>query len=170
MSSFNPTTKTQEALQAALQLASAKGNPDIRPAHLLVAVLEQPDGIAIPVLRAAGVRSASWSPQRPGELVESYPQRAAAKEWQPRNFNRDALNVFTKAQELAGELGDDYVSTEVVLAAIAPRAMMPPSCSTPAALAMMPSKGRFRPCAAQRGSLRRTRRTNSRRWRNTPPT
>lgn len=30
MSSFNPTTKTQQALQEALQSASAKGNPDIR--------------------------------------------------------------------------------------------------------------------------------------------
>ena len=46
MSSFNPTTKTQEALQTAVQLASAKGNPDVRPAHLLVGVLDQPDGIA----------------------------------------------------------------------------------------------------------------------------
>ena len=50
MSSFNPTTKTQEALQTAVQLASAKGNPDVRPAHLLVGVLDQPDGIAAPVL------------------------------------------------------------------------------------------------------------------------
>ncbi len=51
MSSFNPTTKTQEALQTAVQLASAKGNPDVRPAHLLVGVLDQPDGIARPCCR-----------------------------------------------------------------------------------------------------------------------
>ncbi|MDN6618607.1 MAG: Clp protease N-terminal domain-containing protein, partial [Corynebacterium variabile] len=55
MSSFTPTTRTQEAMQAALQSASAKGNPDIRPAHLLVAILEQEDSIARPVLQAAGV-------------------------------------------------------------------------------------------------------------------
>ena len=55
MSSFNPTTKTQEALQQALQTASANGNPDIRPAHLLAAILEQKDGIAAPVLKATGV-------------------------------------------------------------------------------------------------------------------
>ena len=55
MNSFNPTTKTQEALQAALQQASANGNPDIRPAHLLAAILGQQDSIAIPVLRATGV-------------------------------------------------------------------------------------------------------------------
>src|SRR5690606_13990581 len=43
---FNPTTKTQAALTAALQAASAAGNPEIRPAHLLVALLDQTDGIA----------------------------------------------------------------------------------------------------------------------------
>ena len=53
--SFTPTTKTNEALQAALKSASAAGNPDIRPGHLLVALLEQPDGIAGPLLTAAGV-------------------------------------------------------------------------------------------------------------------
>ena len=35
------------------------------------------------------------------------------------NFNRDGLNVLNAAQELAGELGDEFVSTEVLLAAIA---------------------------------------------------
>lgn len=49
MSAFNPTTKTQEALQQALQTASSNGNPDIRPAHLLAAILSQEDGIAAPV-------------------------------------------------------------------------------------------------------------------------
>jgi ATP-dependent Clp protease ATP-binding subunit ClpB len=39
--SFNPTTKTQAALTAALQAASAAGNPEIRPAHLLLALLTQ---------------------------------------------------------------------------------------------------------------------------------
>jgi ATPases with chaperone activity, ATP-binding subunit len=55
MNSFNPTTKTQEALQQALAKASANGNPDIRPAHLLAAILDQKDGIAVPVLKATGV-------------------------------------------------------------------------------------------------------------------
>ena len=55
MNSFNPTTKTQEALQDALQTASSNGNPDIRPAHLLAAILSQEGGIAAPVLKATGV-------------------------------------------------------------------------------------------------------------------
>ncbi|GAB3946199.1 ATP-dependent chaperone ClpB [Corynebacterium tapiri] len=117
MSSFNPTTKSQEALQQALQQASANGNPDIRPAHLLAAILEQQDGIAAPVLKATGVDPGTVAKEA-RELVDSYPKASGQNLANP-NFNRDALNVLNSAQELAGELGDDYVSTEVLLAAIA---------------------------------------------------
>ena len=117
MSSFNPTTKTQEALQSALQTASAAGNPDIRPAHLLQAILSQEEGIATPVLKATGVDPDTVRKEAT-ELVEGYPTAEGAGVAKP-NFNRDGLNVLTKAQELAGELGDEYVSTEVLLAAIA---------------------------------------------------
>ncbi|MCQ9344010.1 ATP-dependent chaperone ClpB [Corynebacterium kozikiae] len=117
MNAFNPTTKTQEALQVALQQASAKGNPDIRPAHLLAAILGQEDGIAVPVLRATGVDPQVVAKEA-NALVDSYPQAQGSGMANP-NFNRDALNAFTAAQELAGELGDEYVSTEVLLAGIA---------------------------------------------------
>ncbi|QGU01186.1 Chaperone protein ClpB [Corynebacterium kalinowskii] len=116
MSSFNPTTKTSEALQAALQLASSKGNPDIRPAHLLVAILEQADGIAAPVLQAAGVDPSAVL-QEAKRVVDGYPSASGDSLANPQ-FNREALNALTAAQELAGELGDEYVSTEVLLAAI----------------------------------------------------
>ncbi|HIW96520.1 MAG TPA: ATP-dependent chaperone ClpB, partial [Candidatus Corynebacterium gallistercoris] len=117
MSSFNPTTKTQEAMQAALQDASAKGNPDIRPAHLLVALLEQQDSIALPVLQAAGVEPRQILAEAKN-LVAQYPQASGAGMANPQ-FNRDALNALTAAQELAEQLGDTYVSTEVLLAGIA---------------------------------------------------
>ncbi|MCF4007278.1 ATP-dependent chaperone ClpB [Corynebacterium uropygiale] len=117
MSSFNPTTKTQEALQAALQAASAAGNPDIRPAHLLVAILDQPDGVAAPVLKATGTEPSTILAEA-RKLVESYPSAEDSNMANPQ-FNRDALNALTAAQELAGELGDEYVSTEVLLAGIA---------------------------------------------------
>ncbi|HEY6649737.1 MAG TPA: Clp protease N-terminal domain-containing protein, partial [Mycobacterium sp.] len=55
MDSFNPTTKTQAALTASLQAATAAGNPQITPAHLLMALLTQNDGIAAPLLEAVGV-------------------------------------------------------------------------------------------------------------------
>ncbi|AJK69828.1 ATP-dependent chaperone ClpB [Corynebacterium marinum] len=117
MTSFNPTTKTQEALQSALQQASANGNPDIRPAHLLAAILDQPDGIAAPVLKATGVDPETVA-REARALVDGYPKAAGANLANP-NFNREALNALTAAQELAGELGDEYVSTEVLMAGIA---------------------------------------------------
>ena len=117
MTSFNPTTKTQSAMQAALQDASAKGNPDIRPAHLLVALLEQEDSIALPVLQAAGVQPQVIA-TKAKNLVAGYPQATGSEMANPQ-FNRDALNALTAAQELAEQLGDTYVSTEVLLAGIA---------------------------------------------------
>ncbi|MCT1414266.1 ATP-dependent chaperone ClpB [Corynebacterium sanguinis] len=117
MASFNPTTKTQEAIQQALQKASAHGNPDIRPAHLLEAILTQEDGIAAPVLQATGVDPATVA-REAGDIVAGYPKAEGQNMANP-NFNRDALNAINTAQELAGELGDEYVSTEVLLAGIA---------------------------------------------------
>lgn len=117
MDTFTPTTKTNEALQAALQQASALGNPDIRPAHILVALLKQQDSIAYPVLKAAGVE-ADEVLTKAQALVDSYPKAQGSGIAKP-NFNRDCLNAFTAAQELAGELGDEFVSTEVLLAGIA---------------------------------------------------
>lgn len=117
MSSFTPTTRTAEALQAALQDASKRGNPDIRPAHLLVALLEQADSIASPVIQAVGA-DPNQVLTRARSLVGGYPTATGRQMANPQ-FNRDSLNALTTAQELAGQLGDSYVSTEVLLAGIA---------------------------------------------------
>ena len=117
MSQFNPTTKTQAALSAAVQSASAAGNPDVRPGHLLVALLEQQDGIATPLLQACGVDPQLALTQAKA-LTASYPSASGSGLAAP-NFNRDALAVISSSQTLASEMGDDYVSTEHVLVGIA---------------------------------------------------
>ena len=117
MSQFNPTTKTQAALSAAVQSASAAGNPDVRPGHLLVALLEQQEGIAGPLLQACGV-DPQLALAQAKELVNGYPKASGSGMAAP-NFNRDALAVISSSQELAGEMGDAYVSTEHVLVGIA---------------------------------------------------
>lgn len=76
MDSFNPTTKTQAALTAALQAASAAGNPEIRPAHLLVALLDQTDGIAAPLLKAVGTDPATVR-REAQDIVDRLPARPA---------------------------------------------------------------------------------------------
>ncbi|MDX2356222.1 ATP-dependent chaperone ClpB [Dietzia sp. PP-33] len=117
MSQFNPTTKTQAALSAAVQSASAAGNPDVRPGHLLVALLEQQDGIATPLLQACGV-DPQLALTQARSLTASYPSASGSGLAAP-NFNRDALAVISSSQSLASEMGDAYVSTEHVLVGIA---------------------------------------------------
>ncbi|GGG21081.1 chaperone protein ClpB [Rhodococcoides trifolii] len=112
MDSFSPTTKTQAALSAALQAASAAGNPDIRPAHLLVALLDQSDGIATPLLKAVGV-DPSVVRREAQTLVDRMPTATGGAS-KPQ-LGREALAVVNAAQQLATELDDEYVSTEHML-------------------------------------------------------
>ncbi|WP_280493025.1 ATP-dependent chaperone ClpB, partial [Nocardia asiatica] len=114
--SFNPTTKTQAALTAALQAASAAGNPEIRPAHLLVALLDQTDGIAAPLLKAVGTDPAVVR-REAQDIVDRLP-RATGATTTPQ-LGREALAAITAGQRLATELGDEYVSTEHVMAGLA---------------------------------------------------
>ncbi|WP_054812412.1 ATP-dependent chaperone ClpB [Nocardia arizonensis] len=116
MDAFNPTTKTQAALTAALQAASAAGNPEIRPAHLLVALLDQTDGIAAPLLKAVGTDPAVVR-REAQDVVDRLP-RATGATTTPQ-LGREALAAITSAQRLATELGDEYVSTEHVIVGLA---------------------------------------------------
>ncbi len=49
------TLKSQEAVQAAQQIAVQRGHQEIKPAHLAKAILEQPDGVVVPVLQKMGI-------------------------------------------------------------------------------------------------------------------
>ncbi|MBF6082459.1 ATP-dependent chaperone ClpB [Nocardia cyriacigeorgica] len=116
MDSFNPTTKTQAALTAALQAASAAGNPEIRPAHLLVALLDQTDGIAAPLLKAVGTDPAVVR-REAQEIIDRLPSATGATT--TPQLGREALAAITAAQRLATEMGDEYVSTEHVMVGLA---------------------------------------------------
>ncbi|WP_026917549.1 ATP-dependent chaperone ClpB [Gordonia shandongensis] len=116
MDSFTPTTKTQAALQAAVQNAAAAGNPDVRPAHILVALLEQTDGIASPLLKAVGVDPARIRGEA-AALVDRAPTVASTSA-QPQ-LSRESITAITAAQKLAGELTDEYVSTEHLMVGLA---------------------------------------------------
>ena len=111
------TQKTQEALQQAQMRASAAGNPEIRPAHVLEALLKQEDGIAAPVLKATGVDPETVA-REAGELISGYPSAQGQNMANP-GINRDLQVALSTAQDLAGELGDEFVSADVLLASIA---------------------------------------------------
>ena len=113
----NFTTKSQEVLAAALQTASAAGNPTVEPEHLLHALLEQEDGIALAVLEAAGGSRKEIGAQVRVQLTK-LPATAGASVSQPQT-TRAFTNIITQAGQLADEMGDSYVSTEHLLIALA---------------------------------------------------
>ncbi|WP_333618566.1 ATP-dependent chaperone ClpB [Dietzia sp.] len=117
MAEFNPTTKAQAAISSAVQTASAAGNPDVRPGHILQALLEQEGGIAVPLLEAIG-SPVDVIRTRVNELVAGYPSAQGSGMATPA-FNRDALSALKYAQDLAAEMGDAYTSTEHLLAGVA---------------------------------------------------
>src|SRR4051795_7168388 len=117
MDSFNPTTKTQQAISAAVQAASLAGNPDVGPTHLLGALLAQGDGIAAPLLAAVGADPAAVRAEVTA-IGNRLPSAAGSTVAAPQ-LSRDALAAITAAQQLATEMGDEYVSTEHLLVGLA---------------------------------------------------
>ena len=113
----NLTTRAQEAVSSAVQMATAAGNPQVEPLHLLEALLEQPEGIALSLLAAAGVQRGEVGAQVRTALV-ALPSSTGASVGQAQT-SRSFLNIITKAQQLAEAGGDAYVSTEHLLIALA---------------------------------------------------
>jgi ATP-dependent Clp protease ATP-binding subunit ClpB len=111
--SFNPTTKTQQAISAAAQAAALAGNPDVGPTHLLGALLAQGDGIAAPLLSAVGADPAQVRAELT-QLGNRLPSASGSSVSAPQ-LNREGLAAITAAQQLATEMGDEYVSTEHLL-------------------------------------------------------
>ena len=114
---MNLTTKAQEAVSSAVQMASAAGNPQVEPLHLLEALLEQPEGIAVSLLAATGVQRGSVGAQVRTALV-ALPTSSGTSVGQPQT-SRALMNVLTDAQKRAEAAGDAYVSTEHLLIALA---------------------------------------------------
>ena len=117
MDPFNPTTKAQQAVSAAVQAAALAGNPDVGPTHLLGALLAQGDGIAAPLLAAVGADPAAVRTEV-SALGKKLPSAAGATVGAPQ-LSRETLGAITAAQQLATEMGDEYVSTEHLLVGLA---------------------------------------------------
>ncbi|GAY11037.1 ATP-dependent chaperone ClpB [Pseudonocardia sp. N23] len=117
MDAFNPTTRTQQAISAAAQAATLAGNPDVGPTHLLGALLAQGDGIAAPLLEAVGADAAAVRAELT-QLGQRLPSAAGSTVSAPQ-LSRDGLAAITAAQQLATEMGDEFVSTEHLLVGLA---------------------------------------------------
>src|SRR6478672_2335595 len=107
------TVKATEALNEAVDLARRAGNPLVYDLHLLTALLNQDEGIVVPVLQKLGVGVAQLR-ETLGREMARYPKQSGAQPTLSREINQ----VFDKAEADARELGDEFVSTEHFLLAL----------------------------------------------------
>src|SRR5438093_3996875 len=107
------TVKAGEALNDAVAAARRNGNPVLYDLHLLAALLEQDEGIVVPILQKLGASVAGLREQVARE-IDRYPKQTDAQPTMSRELNQ----VFDRAEDEAKKLGDEYVSTEHVLLAL----------------------------------------------------
>src|SRR5687767_14972245 len=110
------TIKAQEALQAAQSLADQRGHQTLEPEHLLLALLQQREGVVSPVLGKLGVRTDTLREQLEAEVGKMPQVRGGGSGQYVGERLRQTLE---RAQREAERLKDDYVSTEHLLVAIA---------------------------------------------------
>ncbi len=108
------TVKSSEALNEALSLARRNGNPLVYDLHLLLALLAQDEGIVTPILQKLGVNAPQLREGIERE-IDRYPRQTGA---QP-SLSRELNQVVDRAEEEARTLGDEFVSTEHLLLALA---------------------------------------------------
>ncbi|HEY2488122.1 MAG TPA: ATP-dependent chaperone ClpB [Streptosporangiaceae bacterium] len=111
------TRKSQEALTAAVRRAAADGHPQVLPAHLLAALIEQSGGTAAPLLGAVGANPADVL-RGTQELLARLPRVAGATASAPET-SRPLLASINTAADQARQLGDEFVSTEHLLVGLA---------------------------------------------------
>ncbi len=111
------TTKSQEALSAAAMNASTAGNAQVEPAHLLKALMDQREGIAVALLKGAGVDPDTVSVQA-STAIKALPTSSGNSVAQAQ-YARPLLQSIKAAQGEAEKLGDTFISTEHLLLGLA---------------------------------------------------
>src|ERR1700750_845346 len=110
------TIKSQEALQAAIAVAAGRNHTETQPEHLLLALLEQPESVVLPVLRKLGAQPDTIRRELNAALDKLPKITAGANE---PGTSRELMDVLRAAEREAGKLRDEYISTEHVLLALA---------------------------------------------------
>ena len=114
---FDPkkwTTKTSEAIAAAMQSATSNNNPELTADHVMAALCRQTDTVVPAVLSKLGIAATMLS-DRADEAVTKLPRAQGGSE--PR-MNRELSNIFANAETLRVDMKDDYLSVEHLLVAM----------------------------------------------------
>ena len=108
------TTKAGEAIQNAQKLATESNHPELTPTHLAISLLQTPEGVMSGVLQKLGVDARVLA----GELVLALDKlpRAEGSQLAP---SRAFVETMNTSAELAKKLGDEFISTEHLLLALA---------------------------------------------------
>src|SRR5580658_4530869 len=110
------TVKSQEAIQGAAGQAAENGNPEVLPLHLMAALLEDKEGVVIPVLEKVGVGIQQLL-AAVNAAIQKLPKVQGASQ-QP-GMGAALTKVLDQAFKEADNFKDDYVSTEHLLLALA---------------------------------------------------
>ncbi|MEA2158067.1 MAG: ATP-dependent Clp protease ATP-binding subunit ClpB [Solirubrobacteraceae bacterium] len=112
------TIKSQEAIQAAGRLAEERRNPQTTPEHLLAVLLEQDAGVVAPILRKLGAEVGAIR-QALGPALQALPALSGDATPEPAGGSTELTQVLRAAENEMRELGDEYLSTEHLMLAIA---------------------------------------------------
>jgi len=109
------TVKAREAISDAQQMAGRLGNPEIRPGHLLAAILAQDAGIVPTIISHCGVSNESIE-NEVAQIIDAYSKVSGGNK---AALSRDIETVLAAGAAEAKRFGDTHVSTEVLFLAIA---------------------------------------------------
>ncbi|MBN1396811.1 MAG: ATP-dependent chaperone ClpB [Bacteroidetes bacterium] len=110
------TIKSQEAVQNAQEIASSYGNQIIEPEHLLAALVQDSEGVVVPILQKLGA-NVNYLKIKINEVIEKLPKVQGAG-LGSQNISPALGRLFEAAQKEAEQLKDEYISTEHLLLAV----------------------------------------------------
>jgi ATP-dependent Clp protease ATP-binding subunit ClpB len=117
MNSERLTTKSREVITAAVAIADKGGHATVEPWHLLLSLLDTGGSTASALLRAVGANPPDVR-RAAARAVESLPSAKGPSVAEP-TLSREFVNALDAAEKVARPLGDEYVSTEHLLAGLA---------------------------------------------------
>ena len=107
------TIKAQEAIQEAVKQASSHGQQVIEPAHIMEGVLTTSEQIVSFLMQKTGV-STDKVKNETEKIIATLPRVSGGEPY----LSRESNNILTKAEEIAGKNGDEFVSVEPLLLAL----------------------------------------------------
>jgi len=111
------TVKAQETIQNAIEIAQNYNNPTIEPEHILAAMIQDPDNLAVSVIQKSG-GNISTVKIKLSELMEKLPKVTGTSTSMPQ-LSQITSKILDKAADESRSMKDEYISTEHILISLA---------------------------------------------------